>query len=60
MKNFKEKVVAFLRDEEGLELSEYAVAGGLIVIGTVAAFTLLGDKIRDAINFIAGQIKTGV
>lgn len=59
MKNFKEKVVQFLRDEEGLELSEYAVAGGLIVIGTVTAFTLLGTKIDGAINYIAGVIKTG-
>lgn len=58
MKNFKEKVVAFLRDEEGLELSEYAVAGSLIVLGAVLAFTTLGENIRDGINLIAGKIKT--
>ncbi len=50
MKNFKEKVVQFIRDEEGLELSEYAVAGSLIVLGTVAAFTALGDTIFAQIN----------
>lgn len=58
MKNFKEKVVQFLRDEEGLELSEYAVAGSLIVLGAVAAFTLLGENITKGINLIAGKIKT--
>jgi len=58
MKNFKEKVVAFIRDEEGLELSEYAVAGSLIVLGAVLAFTTLGENIRDGINLIAGKIKT--
>ncbi|MCG2582414.1 MAG: Flp family type IVb pilin [Marinobacter sp.] len=58
MKNFKEKVVQFIRDEEGLELSEYAVAGGLIVLGAVTAFTLLGDRIELAINAIAGKINT--
>ncbi len=52
MKNFKEKVVAFLRDEEGLELSEYAVAGSLIVLAVVTAFTDLGTAIGDAIEEI--------
>ncbi|MGF2736190.1 Flp family type IVb pilin [Marinobacter sp. DUT-1] len=56
MKNFKEKVVAFIRDEEGLELSEYAVAGSLIVLGAVAAFTLLGDNIAIVIDGIADII----
>ncbi len=56
MKNFKEKLVQFLRDEEGLELSEYAVAGSLIVLGTVAAFGLLGGNIKTVIETIAGYI----
>ena len=56
MKNFKEKVVAFLRDEEGLELSEYAVAGSLIVLATVTAFTTLGTDIANAIGSISDAI----
>lgn len=56
MKNFKEKVVAFIRDEEGLELSEYAVAGALIVLGAVAAFTLLGGNVATVIDTIAKKI----
>ncbi len=52
MKNFKEKVVQFVRDEEGLELSEYAVAGSLIVLGTVAVFITLGEEITLAIEKI--------
>lgn len=59
MKNIKEKVVRFLRDEEGLELSEYAVAGSLIVIGTVVAFSTLGDDITGAIEAISTAITTG-
>lgn len=50
MKNFKEKLVQFLRDEEGLELSEYAVAGSLIVLAVVGVFTALGDTIFAKIN----------
>ena len=56
MKDILSKVSRFLRDEEGLELSEYAVAGSLIVLGTVAAFTLLGGNITTAINAIAGVV----
>ncbi len=57
MKNFKEKVVQFIRDEEGLELSEYAVAGSLIVLGTVIAFGALGDDITTAIEGISCAVQ---
>lgn len=59
MKNFKEKVVQFIRDEEGLELSEYAVAGSLIVLGAVLAFTNLGTAIAGAITDITAEINGG-
>lgn len=58
MKNFKEKVVQFLRDEEGLELSEYAVAGALIVLAVVGVFTTLGTDIAAAIGEISDVITT--
>ncbi len=57
MKNFKEKVVQFIRDEEGLELSEYAVAGSLIVLGTVAVFITLGEEITLAIEKIITAVQ---
>ena len=43
----------FLRDETGLELSEYAVAAALVAIAVVAAFTLLGSNIGIRINQLA-------
>ena len=46
----------FLRDETGLELSEYAVAAALIAIAAVVAFQLLGQNIAGAINTLAGKI----
>ncbi|MGH9879080.1 MAG: Flp family type IVb pilin [Nitrososphaerales archaeon] len=48
----------FFKDETGLELSEYAVAAGLIVIGVVVAFTALGSQITAGINVLIGNIKT--
>ena len=52
----KKQLVAFLRDEEGLTIVEYAVAAGLISAAVVTAFTLLGDQILAIINFLIGQL----
>jgi pilus assembly protein Flp/PilA len=49
----------FLRDESGLELSEYAVAAALIAIAVVAAFTLLGSNVGSRINQLANTIGGG-
>ncbi len=48
----------FLKDESGLELSEYAVAAALIALACVAAFQLLGTNIGLKINDLAGKIAT--
>ena len=47
----------FLRDETGLELSEYAVAAALVAIAVVTAFTALGGAIGDKITELKGHIK---
>ena len=46
----KKQVLAFLHDEEGLTIVEYAVAAGLISALVVAAFTTLGDRVLAIIN----------
>lgn len=47
----------FLRDETGLELSEYAVAAALIALAVVGAFQLLGTNINGKINALANTVK---
>jgi pilus assembly protein Flp/PilA len=47
----------FLRDDTGLELSEYAVAAALIAVATVAAFQLLGTSITSRITTLANNVK---
>jgi pilus assembly protein Flp/PilA len=47
----------FLKDEAGLELSEYAVAAALIALAAVAAFQLLGTNISTVISNLAGKIQ---
>jgi Flp pilus assembly pilin Flp len=50
-------LIKFFNDETGLELSEYAVIAALIVLATVAAFTLLNDRIATRIETLAGFIQ---
>ena len=40
----------FIEDESGLTAVEYAIAGGLVVGGMVAAFVALGDNATDRIT----------
>ena len=48
----KEKMMQFLRDEEGLTTVEYAVAGALVAAAVVLAFTNLGTTVGTVINNI--------
>ncbi len=44
---------AFLRDEQGLTMVEYAIAGALVAAGAAAAFTTLGQDVLARINDLA-------
>jgi pilus assembly protein Flp/PilA len=46
----------FLRDETGLELSEYAVAAALVTLAVIGVFTTLGNKINLVIGNLANKI----
>jgi pilus assembly protein Flp/PilA len=48
---------AFLRDEEGLTMVEYAVAGTMITLAAVGAFQTLGKNVTTQITTIAGYLK---
>jgi pilus assembly protein Flp/PilA len=52
-------LVAFLRDEEGLTMVEYAVAGTLITLAAVAAFTSLGTAVQTKITAIVTALNGG-
>jgi pilus assembly protein Flp/PilA len=47
----------FLKDESGLELSEYAVAAALVTLAVIVAFTSLGTNINGVIGNLASKIK---
>jgi pilus assembly protein Flp/PilA len=50
IQKIKEAVVKFIKDEEGLTIVEYAVAGALITVFVVAAFTDLGTAVGTVIS----------
>lgn len=52
----KKMILAFLRDEEGLTMVEYAVAGGMITAAAVAAFQALGGSVTGVIETINGYL----
>jgi pilus assembly protein Flp/PilA len=54
--SIKNRVMSFLREEEGLTMVEYAVAGGVIALGVVAAFTDLATAISTKIADIIGAM----
>ncbi|ADE14567.1 hypothetical protein Nhal_1416 [Nitrosococcus halophilus Nc 4] len=56
MSNLTQKIRSFLRDEEGLTMTEYAVAGGLIVVGGAAVFMALGGEIERVIGLVNAEL----
>ena len=54
----KKFIVAFLKDEEGLTMVEYAVAGSLVTVAAVGAFTGLGGAIVTKIGLLVTAVNT--
>ena len=56
--NFKNIIADFIKDEEGLTVVEYAIAGGLVSAGVIASFGTLGEKVDGVISFLGEKINT--
>jgi Flp pilus assembly pilin Flp len=56
MSELYKKVRAFVKDEEGLELPEYAVMTALIIAAIIAAIALLSAAISGRFTGLAGVI----
>ena len=48
---------AFIKDDNGLTIVEYAVAGGLVTLGAVAAFITLGGNVSTAITSLGCAVQ---
>ncbi len=51
--NITKKIAAFLRDQQGLTTTEYAIAGALVGAAIILAFTDLGAAIAAVIGYMA-------
>jgi pilus assembly protein Flp/PilA len=49
-------IVDFCREESGLTMVEYAVAGSLITLACVTAFTNLGFAVYTRITLLAAAV----
>ena len=54
------KLMAFIKDEDGLELSEYAIMGALIIVVAAATIIALGERINVVFGQILGALGGGV
>ncbi|CAI8877991.1 Flp family type IVb pilin [Pseudomonas sp. IT-P4] len=59
MQTIKASLVKFVKDEDGLTIVEYAVAGGLITLAVVTAFTTLGTAITTQLGRLAACMGAG-
>jgi pilus assembly protein Flp/PilA len=57
MKTIVNKLARFIKDEEGLTTVEYAVAGTLVALAVVAAFTQLGNAVGNSINTLENAVE---
>lgn len=56
IQTFKTLVKRFIQDEEGLTTVEYAIAGSLVGLAVVTAFTDLGNAVGAAIAELTAVI----
>lgn len=49
-------VLKFAKDEDGLTIVEYAVAGGLITVAVATAFVLLGGEVDTKIRALCQAV----
>ncbi|MFI4867881.1 MAG: Flp family type IVb pilin [Steroidobacterales bacterium] len=55
----KALIAAFLKDEEGLTMVEYAIAGSLVAAASVLVFTNLGQAVVAKITTLAADVNGG-
>jgi pilus assembly protein Flp/PilA len=60
MKNMKRMVAAFLQDESGQDLIEYALVAALVGLGAIVAMRGLSNAIGNSFNGVGNALTTAV
>ena len=53
-----EKVIRFLKDEEGVSAIEYGLMASLIAIALITGATTLGQNLDKCFDYVAGKLTT--
>lgn len=48
------------KDDKGAEMVEWALVVGLVVIGAIAAYQLLGTSVSDAATKVASELSNAL
>ena len=54
----KEKLIKFIKDEDGIETIEYALIAALIAIASIAAATFLGEEVNAVYDSVGDTLNT--
>jgi pilus assembly protein Flp/PilA len=60
MKNMKHMLSAFLNDESGQDLIEYALVAALVGLGAVAAMKGLSNAVGNSFNGVGNALTSAV
>ena len=60
IQSLKNIFAAFVKDESGQDLIEYALVAGLIALGAIAAMTGLSGKIGSAFNTVGNNLTNNI
>lgn len=60
MKKIKQAFVAFMKDESGQDLIEYALVAALVGLGAVAAMKGLSNTIGNTFNGVGNSLTNAV
>jgi pilus assembly protein Flp/PilA len=53
-----QKIMKFIKDEDGLELVEYAIIGGIIVVATIVIIATIGRQVSTLFTGVSGALGT--
>ena len=53
----KEKLIRFLKDEDGIETIEYALIAALIAVASIVMAKLLGTEVNNVFNTVATELQ---
>ncbi len=56
----KNLLLKLWKDEEGAEVVEWALVVGLVVIGAIAGYSLLGTTVESAVNQVATSLSNAI